>query len=579
MTARRARTRRLRAAAAAGLFLLGGPFLVSGPGALAASDTASPIQHVIVVIGENHSFDNVYATYAPGPGQSIDNLLSKGIVNADGTPGPNAGVALQHTASDTVTYSLDPQRTGAYNPLPQPNTTSAIGQPPNVPDPRFPANLPNAPFQITKYTEYQNDYVGDPTHRFYQMQQQMAQGRNDLFVWNDQTAGKDNGAIPPAPIYQGGVAMGFYNMQTGDAPVFKSLADQYAMSDNYHQSVAGGTGANHIAIGMADDAFYQNATGDPTVPPANQIENPNPKPGTNNNFTQDGYAGGSYSNCSDPSQPGVAPVLAWANTNQAFKGGDCAPGAYYILNNYNPGYRANGTPQTSTFTVPIQQHLPSLADSLTAKGVSWGYYGEGWNNGNPTADWCDICNPFQYNANYPSYLAHGNVGGYNDFQAKVASGHLPAVSFVKPAQDDGHPAYSTLSQFEGFTQSVITSVQNQPKLWTNTAILVTFDEGGGYYDSGYVAPVTFFGDGTRIPMVAVSPFAKRAAVSHSYADHTSIAKFIERNWRLPKLSDRSWDNLPNPKAASSNPYVPTNGPAVGDLFDLFDFSQNGGNGS
>lgn len=266
MTARRARTRRLRAAAAAGLFLIGGPFLVSGPGALAASDTASPIQHVIVVIGENHSFDNVYATYAPGPGQSIDNLLSKGIVNADGTPGTNAGVALQHTASDTAAYSLDPQRTGAYDPLPQPNTTSAIGQPPNVPDPRFPANLPNAPFQITKYTEYQNDYVGDPTHRFYQMQQQMAQGRNDLFVWNDQTAGKDNGAIPPAPINQGGVAMGFYNMQTGDAPIFKSLADQYAMSDNYHQSVAGGTGANHIAIGMADDAFYQNATGDPTVP-------------------------------------------------------------------------------------------------------------------------------------------------------------------------------------------------------------------------------------------------------------------------------------------------------------------------
>jgi len=47
------------------------------------------------------------------------------------------------------------------------------------------------------------------------------------------------------------------------------------------------------------------------------------------------------------------------------------------------------------------------------------------------------------------------------------------------ANDDGHPAYSTLSQFEGFTESVITSVQNQPKLWQNTAILVTFDEGGG----------------------------------------------------------------------------------------------------
>jgi phospholipase C len=150
------------------------------------------------------------------------------------------------------------------------------------------------------------------------------------------------------------------------------------------------------------------------------------------------------------------------------------------------------------------------------------------------------------------------------------------VSFVKPGNDDGHPAYSTLSQFEGFTKSVITSVQNQPKLWKNTAILVTFDEGSGYYDSGYVAPVTFFGDGTRIPMIAVSPFAKKGAVSHSYADHTSIAKFIERNWQLPVLSNRSWDNIPNPKASAANAYVPTNGPAVGDLFDLFNFGNGGG---
>src|SRR5207244_13450944 len=112
------------------------------------------------------------------------------------------------------------------------------------------------------------------------------------------TAAAAHAAIPPHPIHQGSVAMGFYNLQTGDAPILKSLADQYAMSDNYHQSVAGGTGANHIAIGMADDAFYQNASGQPTVPPANQIEHPNPKPGTNNNFTQDGYSGGSYSNCS-----------------------------------------------------------------------------------------------------------------------------------------------------------------------------------------------------------------------------------------------------------------------------------------
>ena len=47
------------------------------------------------------------------------------------------------------------------------------------------------------------------------------------------------------------------------------------------------------------------------------------------------------------------------------------------------------------------------------------------------------------------------------------------------------------------------------QLWANTAIFVTFDEGGGYYDSGYVQPLDFFGDGTRIPLIIVSPFARR----------------------------------------------------------------------
>src|SRR5262245_5850904 len=57
--------------------------------------TATPIKHVIVLIGENRTFDNVYATYVPRHGQHVSNLLSKGIVNADGTPGPNHAAAAQ----------------------------------------------------------------------------------------------------------------------------------------------------------------------------------------------------------------------------------------------------------------------------------------------------------------------------------------------------------------------------------------------------------------------------------------------------------------------------------------------------
>jgi len=58
---------------------------------------------------------------------------------------------------------------------------------------------------------------------------------------------------------------------------------------------------------------------------------------------------------------------------------------------------------------------------------------------------------------------------------------------------------------------------------------------------------------------------------HSYADHVSILKFIEKNWILPPISKRSRDNLPNPVTAESDPYIPINGPAIGDLIDMFEF--------
>ena len=114
-------------------------------------------------------------------------------------------------------------------------------------------------------------------------------------------------------------------------------------------------------------------------------------------------------------------------------------------------------------------------------------------------------------------------------------------------------------------------VQSNPAIWSKVAILITTDEGGGYYDSGYIQIVDFFGDGTRVPLLAVSPFTKKGSVDHTYYDHASVLKFIERNWRLPPLSDRSRDNLPNPEMSGTDPYVPLNRPAVGDMMNLFKF--------
>jgi phospholipase C len=75
--------------------------------------------------------------------------------------------------------------------------------------------------------------------------------------------------------------------------------------------------------------------------------------------------------------------------------------------------------------------------------------------------------------------------------------------------------------------NIVNEVIAKPSLFKSKAIFITFDEGGSYYDSGYVQPLSFFGDGPRVPLMVVSPYAKRGYVDHTYYDHVSILKFIE----------------------------------------------------
>ena len=560
------------------------------PRASQAPPTTTPIKHVVVIIGENHSFDNVFATYQPAGRQKIWNLLSEGIVTKAGTPGPKYKKALQLTASNTKTYSLNPKITGAYKPLPAPNTTyvsaACDGQNGFSPDKRFPTTLPAGPYQITKYVPYFDDhvaysshgqcelygaYTGDPIHRFYQMWQQYGSHNGQLNTWVANTSGDDNGANPPAPIFQGGLQTGFYNMAAGDEPIIHDLALNYAISDNYHQAVMGGTGANHVALGTGFAASYQNKAGQAAAPPANEIENPNPKPGTNNNYAQDGYAGGSYSECANSKAPGVSTIDTYLAALPYKPLANCQAGRYYLLNNYNPGYNVDGTVNKAPFTVPPQKtDYVTIGNELSAHHVSWGYFGEGYDNGHPNFDYCGICDPMQYSSSIMTNptLRKNTQHGLTDFVREAANGTLPKVSFLKPADDDGHPGYSTMYAWENFAARAVAAIQDNPKLWRNTAIFITEDESGGYYDSGYIQPVSFFGDGPRIPMIVVSPYARQGFVDHTYNDHVSILKFIEANWGLTPLTSYSEDNLPN---ATPQAYVPKVRPAIGNLMTMFNF--------
>jgi phospholipase C len=372
--------------------------LLVGVSPAAALAQHSPIQQVIVVVGENHTFDNVFGGYLPRPGQTVPNLLSQDIIDDNGKPGRNFSLARQRMAKGDPNglYTLNPPQKVPYSKLPQPNTTYATGQPLNVPDPRFPDDLANGPFQLSRYTAY-SDFVGDPVHRFFQMWQQVgSSNRSDLFVWVAETAGignhNDGFGSPPDNTFQGGVAMGFYNMNTGDAPFFKQMADNYSISDNYHQAIMGGTDANFLALVTGDAVPFYNGQGQFGVPPTSftyqgvqtsQVENPNPQTGLSNPnwYTEDGYRGGSYVNCADPTQPGVKPITDYLTTLSVKS--NCAANAYYLLNNYNLGYKADGTLSNPTndptlFTLPpIPATLPNIGDALSAQKVTWKYYSGG----------------------------------------------------------------------------------------------------------------------------------------------------------------------------------------------------------
>ena len=115
---------------------------------------------------------------------------------------------------------------------------------------------------------------------------------------------------------------------------------------------------------------------------------------------------------------------------------------------------------------------------------------------------------------------------------------MPAVSFVKPdGWLDGHPASSKLDLFEGFVKKIVDEVKANAKLWDSTAIIVTFDEGGGYYDSGYIQPLDFFGDGTRIPPLVVSPYTtRRSRLAHLH--RSRLDPEIHRTQLAPGSGDQ-----------------------------------------
>src|SRR5215472_2623312 len=633
------------------LMAQGGPLAYANEGQNQQdATTTTPIKHVIVLIGENWTFDSIFATYRPKEGQTVGNLLSRGIVTASGDPGPNFALSKQSvinqpfppayfidalsTAGKTAyeqapgTPSFPPPNTayiptapggldqgqGPFDPTLVPDSllptiepslaprdlrllrTGATGLPMFTTDTRVTnsTTLPNGVFPSSSATRPYDSYVGDMVHRLFHMWQQ-----SDCNVMNA-TATNPSGCLNDLYPFvgvarndgSGSNAMSFLNVQQGDAPVFKRLADQYTLNDNYHQPIMGGTAVQHQMIGTADDVFWETFQG-VSQPPTASVADPDPKSATDAGFTRDKQ----WTNCSDVTQPGIAPIVAYLASLPWHPSPNCDAGHFYMINNLSPGFLPNGTVDAANIVTGAKvppSTLRTVGDALNEKGISWAYYGGGYDaavrvaNGSTDPvdaligqNYCDICNPFSYASSImgDATQRQAHIKDAIDFFDALDKGELPAVSYVKPdSLVDGHPASSKLELFEAMLKNIVDRMKVDKN--KDTALIVTFDEGGGMWDSGGFVPLDFFGDGPRIPMLVVSHWSKGGKVVHSYNDHASVVKFIERNWGLKPLTGRSRDNLPNPVMSKSSPYVPVDAKgnpmaAVGDLFDMFNFKNNG----
>jgi phospholipase C len=435
-----------------------------------AANSSSPaglrkIKHIVVIYLENWSFDSLYGNF-PG---------ADGLAQAANAP-------RQVDAQGNV-YATLPQplatAPGAQptNPFAAENSAIANPAPARPLDPRFPANLPNAPFPLFGYVPPTGE-IADPGVHFYQEQAEIDGGKMDRFV-----AIAKSGALP----------LGWYDATTD--PLGR-LAAKYTLADHFFHAAYGVSLLNHFWLISAATPTWPNAPASVTI-----------KLGPGGTLLSDGAV---------------------------------TPDGYLV----NTAYSAIGPHPAQT---PSSELVPPLTnatigDRLSAKGISWAWYSGGWNAasaGHPDPLFQFNHQPFAYFAKYaPGTPGATHLKDETALDPALANNTLPAVSFVKPdGADNEHPGYTNLADGENQAAGLIKRIMHS-SAWKTTAIIVTYDENGGFWDHVPPPKLDRWGDGTRVPAIIISPFAKRHFVDHTTYDTTSILALIEKRFGLKPLSHR-----------------------------------------
>jgi phospholipase C len=422
-----------------------------GPAAgrvLAQTTGLDAIQHVIVIYQENWSFDGLYGKF-PG---------------ADGIA--NAGDRVKQIKKDGTPYLT----------LPQPLDTA---KKPPIPDPRFPADLPVAPYDAARFVP-PDQKTGDIVNHALQEERQINGGRMDGFVgWSD----------------NGGLALSYYDAT--ELPVGR-LAQQYTLADRFFHSAFDGSLFNHFWLVCACTPQWPDA-------PANLR-------------------------------------IGLDAQGNVVKDGSVTPDGYVVHTVYstNRPYPAS-IKDPAQLMPPLT--VPTIGDRLSEKGISWAWYAGGWKDavaGHPDPSFQFHHQPFNYFAPYSEGAAarDEHLKDAEDFVAALSTGTLPAVSFVKPiGAKNEHLGYATLLEGQEYVAGLVKRVQESPA-WKDSVIIITYDESGGRWDHVPPPKVDRWGPGLRVPAIIISPFAKRGFVDHTNYETTSILKLIEARWGLPPLTSR-----------------------------------------
>ncbi len=182
--------------------------------------------------------------------------------------------------------------------------------------------------------------------------------------------------------------------------------------------------------------------------------------------------------------------------------------------------------------------FPNVGDQLTAAKYNWKWFHEAYGS---CGNYVPQENPFQY---FTSTHSTG-VADLSQFFTQLSAGTLPDVSFVSPAPwHDLHPGSTNILGAFQWIDSFLSQVQSS-SVWPDTAVVVIFDESGGWWDHVPPPQVVPHGLGVRVPTLVISPFAKKAYISHAQLDYVSILNFIQWNWGLAPLNPRNQqsDNL------------------------------------